>query len=80
MNIWRLHRKQQSTTPYTFDSLVIEIRKTSLVHSILDESITTLIQLTKGVPEIRQLDPKLQRHFAEVSTSSSGRLKVRLLY
>jgi hypothetical protein len=46
---WRLNRKQHDAAiPYTFESLVEEICKTSMLPNIRDDAITALLQLTQG--------------------------------
>jgi hypothetical protein len=42
---WWFKRKQHSSIPYTFDSLVTQICKTCLLPNIRDDAITALIQL-----------------------------------
>jgi hypothetical protein len=46
LKIWLLDSKRKTTILGTFDSLVIEIRNTSLTPNIRDEAITIAIQLT----------------------------------
>jgi hypothetical protein len=48
MNMWRLNRKQQSAIPTSFDSLVAELRKTSLLPNIQDDAINALLSITQG--------------------------------
>jgi hypothetical protein len=47
-NKW-LDRKLQSTIPNNFESLVIEIRKMSMLPNIRDDGTDSLIGLTQGV-------------------------------
>jgi uncharacterized membrane protein len=42
-----LNRKQLTAIPYSFDSMVVEIHKTSLLSYILDVAINTLLGLTQ---------------------------------
>jgi hypothetical protein len=46
-SLW-LNRKRQSTIPDSFDTLVEEICKTSLLPNIRDDAINTLLGLTQG--------------------------------
>jgi hypothetical protein len=48
LNSWWLNHKQQQAIPCTFDSLVTEICKTSMLPNIQDDAITTLIQHMQG--------------------------------
>jgi hypothetical protein len=48
LNKWWLYRKTQAVIPYAFDSLVIEIRKTSLLPIIIEDAITDMILITQG--------------------------------
>jgi hypothetical protein len=48
LNIWRLNRKQQAFVPSSFDSLVEELRKTSLLPNIRDDAINALLGITHG--------------------------------
>jgi hypothetical protein len=43
-----LNRKQQATILTTFDMLVAELRKTSLLPNIQDDAINALLNLTQG--------------------------------
>jgi hypothetical protein len=43
-----LNRKQHTTIPYSFDSLVEELRKTSLLPNIRDDAINALLGITHG--------------------------------
>jgi hypothetical protein len=43
---WWLNRKQQAAIPATFDLLVAELRKTSMLPNIQDDAINALISLT----------------------------------
>jgi hypothetical protein len=45
---WWLNRKQQSTIPDSFDALVEETRKTSVLPNIRDDVINTMLGLTQG--------------------------------
>jgi hypothetical protein len=47
-NKWWLNCKLKGTIIDTFDSLVTELRKTSLLTNIRDDAISSLIQLTQG--------------------------------
>jgi hypothetical protein len=48
LNGWWLNRKQQASIPATFDLLVAELRKTSMLPNIQDDAINTLLRLTQG--------------------------------
>jgi hypothetical protein len=48
MNSLWLYRKHHASIPDTFDSLVTEIRKTSLLPNIRDDAINAMIGLTQG--------------------------------
>jgi hypothetical protein len=45
---WWLNRKHHASIPYSFGSLVVEIRKTSLLPNIRDDAINALLGLTQG--------------------------------
>jgi hypothetical protein len=47
MNGWWLNRKQQAAIPSTFDLLVAEVRKTSLLPNIEDDAINVLQSLAQ---------------------------------
>jgi hypothetical protein len=46
--MWWLNRKQQAAIPDSFDTLVEEIRKTSMLPNILDDPINALLGHTQG--------------------------------
>jgi hypothetical protein len=47
--MWWLNRKQQYTIPdSTIDTMIEEIRKTSLLLNIRDDAINALLGLTQG--------------------------------
>jgi hypothetical protein len=48
LNSWWLNRKQQAAIPATFDLLVEELRKTSLLPDIQDDAINALIGITQA--------------------------------
>jgi hypothetical protein len=52
MNKWWLNRKRQASTPQTFESLVTEIRRTSLIanirYDVRDDAINAMLGLTQG--------------------------------
>jgi hypothetical protein len=48
LNGWWLNRKQQAAIPATFDLLVAELRKTSMLPNIQDDAINALLNLTQG--------------------------------
>jgi hypothetical protein len=48
MTSWWLNRKQQPTIPATFDLLVAELRKTSMLPNRRDDAINALLSLTQG--------------------------------
>jgi hypothetical protein len=48
MNSWWLIRKQRASILDTFDSLVIENRKTSLLPNIRDGAINAVLGITQG--------------------------------
>jgi hypothetical protein len=48
LNGWWLYRKQQGAISATFDLLVAELRKTSMLSNIQDDAINALLSLTKG--------------------------------
>jgi hypothetical protein len=48
LNNWWLNRKQQSTIPDSFNTLVEEIRKTSMLPNIRDDAIDAVLGLTQG--------------------------------
>jgi hypothetical protein len=48
LNSWWLNRKTHAAIPHTFDSFVIEIRKTSVLPNTKDNSITDMLLLTQG--------------------------------
>jgi hypothetical protein len=50
LNIWWLNRKQHAAIPDSFDSLVAEIGKTSMLPNIRDKAITAMLGLTQGSP------------------------------
>jgi hypothetical protein len=43
-----LNRKQQTTFPDSFDSLLEELRKTSLLPNIRDDAINAMLGITQG--------------------------------
>jgi hypothetical protein len=45
---WWLHRKEHATIQDSFDSLLVEIRKTSMLPNIWDDAINALLGLTQG--------------------------------
>jgi phage tail sheath gpL-like len=47
-NNWWLNRKQQAAVPDSFDSLVEELRKTSMLPNIQDDAINALLGITQG--------------------------------
>jgi hypothetical protein len=48
LNNWWLNRKQQSAIPYSFDSLVEELRETSLLPNIRDDAINAMLGITQA--------------------------------
>jgi hypothetical protein len=46
--MWWLNRKQQAAIPSTFDLLVEELRKTSLLPNIQHDAINALLSITQG--------------------------------
>jgi ADP-ribose pyrophosphatase YjhB (NUDIX family) len=48
LNGWWLNRKMQASIPSTFDLLVAELRKTTLLPNIQDDAINALLNLTQG--------------------------------
>jgi hypothetical protein len=48
LNSWWLNRKHRAATLDSFDSLVAEIRKTSLLPNIRDDAINALLGLIQG--------------------------------
>jgi hypothetical protein len=48
MNNQCLNRKQHATIPYSFDSLVDELRKTSFLPNIRDDAINASLGITQG--------------------------------
>jgi hypothetical protein len=48
LNGWWLNRKQHASILATFDLLVAELRKTSMLLNIQDDAINTLLSLTQG--------------------------------
>jgi hypothetical protein len=48
LNIWWLNRKQQAAIPTTFELLVEELRKISLLPNIQDDAIKALLGITHG--------------------------------
>jgi hypothetical protein len=48
LNGWWLNRKQQAAIPTTFDLLVAELRKTSMLPNIKDDGINALLSITQG--------------------------------
>jgi hypothetical protein len=48
LSIWWLNRKQELAIPYSFDTLVEEIRKTSLLPNIRDDAINPLLGLAQS--------------------------------
>jgi hypothetical protein len=47
-NSWWLNRKQQAAIPTSFDSLVEELRKTSLLPNIRYDAINAVLGITQG--------------------------------
>jgi hypothetical protein len=45
---WWFNRKRKASIPYTFDSLMEEIRKTALLPNIGDDAINGMLGLTQG--------------------------------
>jgi hypothetical protein len=45
---WWLHRKERATILYSFDSVLVESCKTSMLPNILDEATHALLGLTQG--------------------------------
>jgi hypothetical protein len=48
MNGWWLNRKQQASIPATFDLLLAELRKTSMLPNIQDDAINAMLSFTQG--------------------------------
>jgi hypothetical protein len=48
LNTWWLNRKQQYAIPYSFNTLVEEIRKTSMLPKIRDDAIKVVLGLAQG--------------------------------
>jgi hypothetical protein len=48
LNKWWLNRKQHAAIPDSFDTLVEEIRKTSMLPNIRDDALNALLGLTQG--------------------------------
>jgi hypothetical protein len=48
LNSWWLNRKEHEAIPTTFDVLVAELRKTSLLPNIQDDAINAMLSLTQG--------------------------------
>jgi hypothetical protein len=48
LSSWWLNRKQHATIPYSFDTLVEEIRETSLLPNIRDHAVNALLGLAQG--------------------------------
>jgi hypothetical protein len=48
LNGWWLYRKNQAAIPATFNSLVAELRKTSMLLNIRDDAINALLSITQG--------------------------------
>jgi cytochrome P450 len=46
MNTWWLNRIQRATIPESFDSLVEELRKTSLMPNIRDDAMNAMLEIT----------------------------------
>jgi hypothetical protein len=46
LNMWWLNRKHQAAIPSTFDMLVEELRKTSMLPNIQDDAINALLSIT----------------------------------
>jgi hypothetical protein len=49
LNGWWLNRKVQAAIPCTFDQLVAELRKTTFLPNIQDDTINALLNLTQGI-------------------------------
>jgi hypothetical protein len=48
LSYWWLNRKQQAAISNSFDSMVVEIRKTSLLPNVRDDAIKALLGLPQG--------------------------------
>jgi hypothetical protein len=48
LSSWWLNRKHHAATPTSFDSLVEELRKTSLLPKIRDDAINALLGITQS--------------------------------
>jgi hypothetical protein len=48
LNGWCLNRKQHAAIPATFDLLIAELRKTSMLPNIQDDAINAMLSLAQG--------------------------------